>query len=471
MAQSAVRDPAPVVPRSLGLREAPPFVGSQFWPAPLTPIEWFMLESEEPQYPLTFFGEFVFQGQMRRPEFELAFKATLERHPLIMSRVGRDSAGRRAWVDGRDTPPTLDWAPEGIPRTRSGDIVLERETGVRVWVRVDGQSTRLMFETHHACCDGHGAMRFVEDLLAAYAAACNGVPLELALAPVDWRMLERRGEVSSAASAQTPRGAALGVIRHALNYLGSRPRPLAARAHRLAGPEELPGMLTHILDESQSSAIRAAISRQRGTINDRALAIVLRILADWNLRHDLRADQGILRVLMPTDLRMPGDERLPAANRMTFAFISRRAVDCDDSPAFHAGLRAETSLIQRERLGVAFVHAMRALQHLPGALPLITRVTSCQATAVLSNVGDPTRRFQARFPRQAGRLVVGDLVLESITAGPPLRRGTRAAFFVSAYGGRMVLTLRCDSRLISSADAQSLMQSYVGAWQRLAADG
>ncbi len=439
----------------------------QFWPAPLTAIEWFMVASEEPGYPLTFFSDFVFQGILRRPEFEEALRVTLERHPLAISRLERNPAGGLAWVDGRDTPTTIDWASAGAPLEPAPAIDLERETGVRAWVRVGNGKTWLRFETHHAVSDGHGGMRFLEDLLVAYAAIHAGRSPEETLSPIDSRRLARRGAFDTLAGAEPWQAVVARVMRHASEYLGVRPRPLAGSGPPASRSSLAPAMLTHSFDEARSSSVRTAIAREPGTLNDHALAIALRLLAAWNERHDPRADQGRLRVLVPVDLRGPGDERMPAANVLTFSFVTRRAVDCQNTSALCAGLTAEMALIQRERLGTAFLHAMAGLRLVPGALSLITRSTSCQATAVLSNVGDPTRRFQARLPREQGRLMVGDLRLESITAAPPLRRGTRAAFLISAYAGRIVLSLRTDPRFISPDDAQSLMRGFVEGWREL----
>jgi hypothetical protein len=79
---------------------------------------------------------------------------------------------------------------------------------------------------------------------------------------------------------------------------------------------------------------------------------------------------------------------------------------------------------------------------------------------VLSNTADPSRRFTGRFPRQAGRICCGNLVLEDITGIPPLRPKTRASFAISQYDRRLTLCLRCDPRHFRLSDTAELLQMY-----------
>ena len=82
----------------------------------------------------------------------------------------------------------------------------------------------------------------------------------------------------------------------------------------------------------------------------------------------------------------------------------------------------------------------------------------CHATAVFTNIGDPTRRFVARFPRDKARLVVGDLILDSITSIGPIRPNTRAVFSINTYANRVTMSARCDPQYLSPTDAAELLQ-------------
>ena len=88
----------------------------------------------------------------------------------------------------------------------------------------------------------------------------------------------------------------------------------------------------------------------------------------------------------------------------------------------------------------------------PGFFPFVLSRQLCFSTAVLSNVGDPTRRFQSRFPRDAGRLVAGNLCLTRMQGVTPLRPGTRASFFVNSYANELTISARFDPLLFHPAE-------------------
>jgi hypothetical protein len=81
---------------------------------------------------------------------------------------------------------------------------------------------------------------------------------------------------------------------------------------------------------------------------------------------------------------------------------------------------------------------------------------------VLSNLGDPSRSFIARFPKSDRGLVVGNLVFEGLTGCPPLRPLTRASLgVVLGREGSMIVCLKCDPLHYSPDDVQLLLAEYV----------
>ena len=450
------------------------FVAEEFWPSPLTPLEWFLCKSHRSDYPTSMLCQLNFLGEMDRADFAAAYSAAITRHPLLRSRVSANANGRLFWTPDDAPLAPVDWGDDKTPFLPWGvGFDLTRESGVRAAVRVGEQRSVLMLEFQHACCDGHGMMRVVEDLLAGYAAAQAGIEPESALWPLNYGRLRERGRYLPS---RRPPGAGLqdAIWRgsEAASFLSQAPRPLAPgdRGDSLS-PRRRPAISTHYLTKDESRAIRASVAADRGTLNDLYLSVVFKLLAEWNLRHDLRADQGNLRILMPVDLRVPGDEALPAANAMTFGFLNRRAVECQDMPSLLAGIRRETLALQEDRSAVEILDVLGALAASPRAAELIVGSSFCLATAIVTNLGDPTRRFFTRLPRKGGLLHVGNLLVESATGFPPLRPRTRVAFGFGAYGGRIVLSLRWDPRCYTDRDADMLMQDYIAPWRRLAGTG
>ncbi len=125
------------------------------------------------------------------------------------------------------------------------------------------------------------------------------------------------------------------------------------------------------------------------------------------------------------------------------------------------GIRDETALIKHDRRGTAFMDMVAAATSVRGVLPAVLASKMCLATAVLSNVADPSRRFTATLPRESQRIAAGNLILEELLGVPPLRPKTRASFAVFQYDRRLTLCLRCDPHLYSMSDTRALLQLYV----------
>jgi hypothetical protein len=92
-----------------------------------------------------------------------------------------------------------------------------------------------------------------------------------------------------------------------------------------------------------------------------------------------------------------------------------------------------------------FLGAAAALSRRPWLLRAITRLPACFSTAVVSTIGDPSRRMKAGVPKRDGLDAPGDLVIRGIRGVPPLRPGTRAAVGATTYGGELTLTCLCSA--------------------------
>jgi putative ABC transport system ATP-binding protein len=152
---------------------------------------------------------------------------------------------------------------------------------------------------------------------------------------------------------------------------------------------------------------------------------------------------------------------------MSFAFLTRHSLACHGSRELLESIRVETDAIRRGQLSLYFVGGLSTVQSV-GALPSLLASRFCFATAVLTNLSDPTRRFVTRFPRTAQGLVVGDLVLEGIAAVPPVRPGTRAVFGIINTAGTFSVSLKWDPLIYSPQEAQHLLSAYVAQLQATA---
>jgi hypothetical protein len=449
------------------------------FPLPLVPFEKYLLFDDRPAYPMTYCLEFDFRGEFDRPAFEAALPDALGRHPLLSAHVQRVRSKGLCWVDAAGARPPLDWNVTGVSLSCPGDegIDLRREVGLRLWVRQAYGHSRLTIQVHHACADGIGGLQFVGDLLTAYAIHATADGNAPKLVPLDATALRDRGRFDvrlpeSLSQWQIFKATAPETMR----FLTRRPTPLAiprgtspsSALCPLRSAYSFAGICSHTFDAEQTEALRAVAVRFGATLNDVLLRDAFLIVDDWNRLHDPSACTPWLRINMPTNLRGRRAHRMPAANVMGYALLTRRAADCRDPAALLDGIRRETDVIRRWSVGLMFIDGLKVTSRIPGLLRFMTRRRRCLASLVLSNLGDPSRHFRTR-PRDAdGRIVAGNVVFERMTGTPPLRPLTRASMLSSCYAGELTVSLRCDPETFTVADAQSLLAEYVECLQETA---
>ncbi len=242
--------------------------------------------------------------------------------------------------------------------------------------------------------------------------------------------------------------------------------PIAVAAPPAAGAEPhqpllYPGIESHTFSPSQLLGLRRLARQTGATLNDLMMAFLFAAIVDWNESTRPVGPRQWLRMNVPTSLRRAADEEMPAANVMSFAFIDRRAGQSADMLSLVDSIRVEMEAIKRLRLSLYFIGQMSILAAIPGAMRMVLRANRCFASAVLTNVGDPTRRFRVRFPRRDNKAVVGNLVLENIIGVPPIRALTRVGVALTSYAGGLTVSLLCDRRWFSRRQAQDFLAVYL----------
>ena len=256
-------------------------------------------------------------------------------------------------------------------------------------------------------------------------------------------------------------------MRDAAAFVCLRPQPWRVRPPQEQGKDaEFPYFFTHYFSPEESAGIRKAAEVGRGTINDLAIAFLLQALANWNVRHGAGPRER-LRIMMPTSMRTRQDLRLPAANRVTSAFLTRRIRDCEDFPAGSKAFGDETAGIQQFRSGLDLVHPAGALHGSPGWLRCVVHLSGCVATAVLTHVGDQSARMR-HFARHGAGHAVGNLNVERVSGCALLRPGTRIAVGIGTMADRFAVSLRYDRQTVSVADARAMFTELLDRWRGLA---
>ncbi len=434
---------------------------------PLVPFERFMIIDDRPEHPMTFYTETRFEGEIDPQALQQAAMATARRSPLLSSRIA-ETNGEPCWVAWDEFHVFVDEVSSEAIHTppRGVSFDLEKEIGWRVWFSRQAGHSVLRMQFHHAACDGKGAAQVFIDLMTGYSQLTASEENQ-----VDWGKLRPDGLVDRGVFPPVKSTRTVSrwqAIKGAWDFHMRKPKPLASVRSRSISPEQREPLQWEQLEftTTETEQFRQSAREQNCTLNDIATALLFRTLSDWQTSHGKSRPNQRVRILIPTDLRSRADGRLPAANRMGFAFLTRSVSQCQNFDSLVEGVQAETEFIKDTQAGRIFLNDMAFLTGRPKLLSLILRRTGCMATAVLTNLDDPIRRFRRRFPDDNGRIAVGNLSITEIYGLPPIRSGTRAGFGICHCNGKMSLSLQTDPAWFTRADTQTLLKCYADAWRQ-----
>jgi hypothetical protein len=443
-----------------------PSVAALF-PLPLTAFEKYMLLDDRPDYPMVFAFRLKLCGELRREAFESALDEALLHHPLLCALVKRQSQGGAVWLLAGELKPTIDWGVLGaaIGSPRGEGIDLNVEVGLRIWVRQGDDATELMFQFHHACCDGIGALRFIGHVLAAYGMITAPAGRRPKLHTSDPAGLLSRGRFTAQIPSRgNPARSIWESVRDGIRFISRRPailrhskRVSTESAMRLSFLETH----WHAFDKAETGTISREAARQGVTVNDLLLRDLFQTLHKWNADRESEAAKQWLRIAVPVNLKNGDNDRMSAANGVSYTFLTRCGGQCADSHELLQGIHRETDVVTRHRRAMLFLRGFQHVVRFPRVIPFYMSPNRCLATAVLSNLGDVKRHFGACFPTESEKIVAGNVMLEDISAAPPVRPKTMAAFLIGKYANTLWLCVRCDPRSVPANDARQLLSSYI----------
>ncbi|MGA2068739.1 MAG: chromosome condensation protein [Thermoguttaceae bacterium] len=446
------------------------------FPLPLNPFEESLWLEDSPAYPCHIAVRMGFRGRLQREALAGAIATAIARHPLLGCNIERNAAGQATWVPARQPGPEIAWSalPDdgrwpSLPR-----IDACRDFPVRFWAAEGGDRSQLVVNVHHACADGLGVMQFLGDLLLAYAAAVGGPAAARPMRRVDPSLLARRGEYGLTAGKLLrllPKVLWWGLLG-AREFLMRKPTPLVPHVpvpRDAPLPENYPAVLVHEFSVAETTAMRVAARQRRVTVNDQLVSAWFLAMDGWRQSRGLGGDKRWLRLMVPMSLRGPEDREMPAANIVSTLYIDRRPRELVDPAVLLDGIHDELALYKRHQLGVLFVLSLQLCRWLPGGLERTVRRKPSLGTAILTNVSRPLDLV--RLPREDGKLVAGNVVLETCDGFPPIRPGICAALGVMGYAGRLRLGLHYDARVLDRDQASDLLQRFVAAASPPAAAG
>jgi hypothetical protein len=228
---------------------------------------------------------------------------------------------------------------------------------------------------------------------------------------------------------------------------------------------ELTEPLEHLVIDRQTS--NAILEKSRTTevgVNELALALLFESCSLWNQQHGDRNPKSRLRVLMPYDLRSRIDLRMPAANRLTFAFLGRSQADCKQFPELVTSIGDEIQLMKETQLPLDFLAAIEGAAKHPRFMRWVIARSRNMATAVLTYTGDISRGMQKYFPEQDGVRIVGDARLDKILAAPPTRDNTNVSLGLCINWGQLCVSAAFNRDGFTREQCKEFLQFYYSRW-------
>jgi len=455
---------------------------ANLFPLRFTSFEEYMLTDDRRDYPMAFFIEIDLGGELSREAFMAALERALPRHPLLTARAESSWRGWH-WIDSQ-IPPKVEWfvGDPQLPGPEDRSFDLRRESGLRLWGGISAGRARVIFQFHHAVTDGVGAMQFLGDLLAYYGqATCREGEETPELAPIDPSQLLHRGQIWEPGHGHPH------LLRSLLWWMWHiAPVIPADIARRLTGRPAAPTredesgakdaspierkapspFVTRILESDDVAAIKRAAAVKGVTPNEIYILAMYQTLQRWNRECGRNVKSEQYRVGIPVGLRTHRHADSPAANVLSYMFLTKPSRDLNDPDRLLQSIHTMSQDVLHGGDSGLIPWSLGWIRRVPGLLNLIVHTPIRFCTAMLSNVSDVRRQLRCRFPLKRGRCVAGNVTLEGLLGAAPIRPGTYLGLSLGTYAKRLFINLNCDPRRFSTEDANALADLFVGEIRR-----
>ena len=450
---------------------------NELFPLPFTPFEHYLMLEDTLQRPMNSFIEMHFSTPLDVDTLRRSLHTAVHRHPLFASRAVRHGTSWEWHYDPAVTPHlcltnTLDIALEN----RLDRLDIEKSCGVRFWYVDTSAEYVILVQIHHACSDGVGVRRMLIDVLSAYAQSRSEARTQIKIDKIDPQFLRERFIFTKDSSPLRSSVTSWQRLRNTKYFLFDTPEPIHAprgREHLKDGDDGARQCARHlILKRSVSEAITRRAQAEQVGLNDLALALLFHVACQWNSEFGRTRSGNRLRILMPYDLRgLRADLRMPAANRMSFAFLGRTYAQCANWPKLLQSVQMETAAIKATNLPFDFLSVLQAVKKHPRLMKWLVNHCQRMASVVLTYAGDVSRGVDRYFPEEDNQRVIGDARLTSILGVPPVRVNTRLSLGLCINWGQLCISSAWDRQELSAGDCDLFLRRYAQAWTDWEATG
>ncbi len=424
-----------------------PEVPLSVFPLPLTPLEQFLIQCDTPRSPMIMRVVLRFTGDCDAQIFADTLQRAIVRHPLASCRIAKKK-GRLEWIAGsaaavvtsRNTGRVFE--PHHIPVSESID--LRTNAGVQSEILLLDDGVKVVMNAHHAVADGNGLRQIITDWLHLYHCAITEQHPRLPI--VDPDRLQQRHQFP-----QPPSVAPIG-FREAIRNLLVTIRGRTARLNRIRASRHRDTETHHshcvekIVSPEQYGQIEQRLIAWKVTLNDLMIAATMSIFAQMapagKMNHQVT-------VLNPTDLRLPSDRSLPAANRFGFAFIRRARSGCHEPASLLRGIHDEMNYVKSNYIGAEFIKGLEVASKVPGGVSALRKLGLFIPSLQWTCLGDVTRGAKRLMPWKDRVLQSGGLRLETATAFAPFAENVPLSIATCEAGKQLTLTVRSSQEFLS----------------------
>lgn len=429
------------------------------FPLPLTPLERFLVQCDTRRSSMVIRVVLRFTGEYQTELLVDTLRRSVQRHPLMSCRLA-NYRFRPHWVAGTQEKVVTHRVAGSVFAADSGPFVkridLRQSGGLQIEIQFMDDGVKFIIDAHHAVTDGNGLRQVVTDWLHLYHCEIHGIPAKLPV--VDPDRLQQRDRFPQPATVE-----AISFREAVRNFLctvrGRTARWGSGRSRHLQNQTTAHGYcVEHIFTPAEVKQIEERLSAWKVTLNELVLAACMSTFARL-------APEGShndrITILNPTDLRLPSDRSMPAANRFGFAFVRRIRSACHDPAELLRGIHGELDYVRKGYIGVEFIKGLKSVSGIPGGVEFIRRLGLFVPSLQWTCLGDVTRGAKRLMAWKDGVLHSGGLRLESATGFAPFAENVPLSVATCEAGKQITLTLRYSTELVSQEQAISFVKMLV----------
>ena len=450
-----------------------------------TPFEWTM-SNEFLGSVIEFAIRLCCTGQVDTERFNTAIVSALKQQPLLQANASIGPTHSSSyWQAAADPAPVIRWldGKPAIGRAALEDfqpINLEREIGFRFYgwqFQIDGQpQTEMRFIFQHACCDGKGAVSFIEDVLCQYKLLKEGTCS--ALPKFDGNRILLRDQHTLRSYPLADRIWRTFVVRprRAANMLLTRPVSMHCTTNDSPDVSAMVARQCSVTLSQEATEKIGAYAHSLGATTNLILARELfHVLGDYLKTNSTDANKSLtsslVRILIPYSLRNERHQFMPAANCVSMAYLETKldslCQESQESSPLLEDLMEQFAFIEKWQLQYAWIEAIRAYARLWPLIGLLKRgreksvgrpVGRQVATTVLSNLGRVLSG--GCLPNCKGKIVVDSLEIETVHLILPCTDKLSVNFAVNFYRDCLTLDISYLPSMVTRETAQDLLDSW-----------